>query len=644
MKDFGFVKTAAVCPRVTVGAADKNVDNMLPLIKVAASSGAQIIALPELCITGYTCSDLFSQDRLIESAEAALGRLILECADIGALVIVGLPVRVRGRLFNCAAAFQNGRLVGVVPKSYLPNYNEFYEKRHFVSGLDAPCDTVTLCGQEVPFGNMLFCADNGAAVGIELCEDMWVPVSPGTVLALSGADIIVNISASDEMVTKNDFRLSLIEQTSARCYCGYVYSSAGIGESTTDLVFSGACTIAENGGILARNERFERNGAAVYACIDIKKLEALRRNSEFYDNAARYADRDIRRVDITLPELKESDIDRNFDAHPFVPSDEKVRRARCAEIFNIQAAGLAKRIEHIGLKKAVIGISGGLDSALALLVADKAFDLLALPKENIICITMPGFGTTKRTKSSAVTLTECIGAQLRDIDIVPACTQHMRDIGHDMSILDVTYENVQARERTQILMDTANKEGALLVGTGDLSELALGWCTYNADHMSMYGVNASIPKTLVRWLIDSTVSCNLFPESIEVLKDVLDTPISPELLPPDENGKISQQTEELVGPYALHDFFLYYVLRFGFEPEKIFFLAEKAFDGVFDKETILRWLKSFYRRFFSQQFKRSCLPDGVKVGSVCLSPRGDWRMPSDAQAKSWLERAEKLNA
>lgn len=381
MKDFGFVKTAAVCPRVTVGAADKNVDNMLPLIKGAASSGAQIIALPELCITGYTCSDLFSQDRLIESAEAALGRLILECADIGSLVIVGLPVRVRGRLFNCAAAFQNGKLVGVVPKSYLPNYNEFYEKRHFVSGLDTPCDTVTLCGQEVPFGNMLFCADNGAAVGIELCEDMWVPVSPGTVLALSGADIIVNISASDEMVTKNDFRLSLIEQTSARCYCGYVYSSAGVGESTTDLVFSGACTIAENGGILARNERFERNGAAVYACIDVKKLEALRRNSEFYDNAARYADRDIRRVDITLPELKESDIDRTFDAHPFVPSDEKVRRARCAEIFNIQAAGLAKRIEHIGLKKAVIGISGGLDSALALLVADKAFDLLALPKK-----------------------------------------------------------------------------------------------------------------------------------------------------------------------------------------------------------------------------------------------------------------------
>ena len=582
MKDFGFVKTAAVCPRVTVG------------------------------------------------AEAALGRLVLECADIGALVIVGLPVRVRGRLFNCAAAFQNGRLVGVVPKSYLPNYNEFYEKRHFVSGLDTPCDTVTLCGQEVPFGNMLFCAGNGAAVGIELCEDMWVPVSPGTVLALSGADIIVNISASDEMVTKNDFRLSLIEQTSARCYCGYVYSSAGIGESTTDLVFSGACTIAENGGIL------ERNGAAVYACIDVKKLEALRRNSEFYDNAARYADRDIRRVDITLPELKESDIDRTFDAHPFVPSDEKVRRARCAEIFNIQAAGLAKRIEHIGLKKAVIGISGGLDSALALLVADKAFDLLALPKENIICITMPGFGTTKRTKSSAVTLTECIGAQLRDIDIVPACTQHMRDIGHDMSILDVTYENVQARERTQILMDTANKEGALLVGTGDLSELALGWCTYNADHMSMYGVNCSVPKTLVRYLVDF-VADERGGELGEVLREILATPVSPELLPPDKNGKIAQKTEDTLGPYEVHDFFLYHFQRFGASPDKLMFMACRAFDGVYSREQIEKWLRLFMKRFFSQQFKRSCIPDGPKVGSVSLSPRGDWRMPSDADASAWLD-------
>lgn len=636
MKDFGFVKTAAVCPRVTVGAPDKNVDNMLPLIREAASSGAQIIALPELSITGYTCSDLFSQDRLIESAEAALGRLVAECADIGALVIVGLPVRVRGRLFNCAAAFQNGKIAGVVPKSYLPNYNEFYEKRHFVSAFDAPCDTAEICGEEVPFGTMLFCADNGAAVGIEVCEDMWVPVSPGAVLALGGANILVNISASDEMVTKNEFRRGLIEQTSARCYCGYVYSSAGVGESTTDLVFSGACTVAENGGILAENERFERDGSAVCACIDIKKLEALRRNSEFYDNAARYAERDMRRVAITLPTLKEDDMDRAFDAHPFVPSDENVRRARCAEIFNIQAAGLAKRIEHIGLKKAVIGISGGLDSALALLVADRAFDLLRLPKENIICITMPGFGTTKRTKSSAVTLTECIGVELRDIDIVPACTQHMRDIGHDMSILDVTYENVQARERTQILMDTANKEGALLVGTGDLSELALGWCTYNADHMSMYGVNCSVPKTLVRYLV-SFVADERGGELGEVLREILATPVSPELLPPDSSGKIAQKTEDTLGPYEVHDFFLYHFQRFGASPDKLMFMACRAFDGVYSREQLEKWLRLFLKRFFSQQFKRSCIPDGPKVGSVSLSPRGDWRMPSDAHAEAWLD-------
>lgn len=636
MTDFGFVKTAAICPRVTVGAADKNVDALVPLIRQAASAGAQIIALPELCLTGYTCSDLFSQDKLIESAENALCRLLDECSDISALVTVGLPVRVRGRLFNCAAAFQCGKLLGVVPKSYLPNYNEFYEKRHFASGFDCPCDSVILCGEEVPFGSMLFCADNSAVIGIEVCEDMWVPVSPGTVLALSGANILINISASDEMVTKNNFRLNLIEQTSARCYCGYVYSSAGVGESTTDLVFSGACTVAENGAVLAENSRFERNGSLITACIDIKKLEALRRNSEFYDNAALYADDSVRRINITLPELKESDIDRNFDAHPFVPSDENVRKARCAEIFNIQAAALAKRMEHIGLKKALVGISGGLDSALALLVTDKAFDLLGLPKKNIICITMPGFGTTKRTKSSAVTLTECIGAELREIDIVPACTQHMQDIGHDMSVLDVTYENVQARERTQILMDTANKDGALLVGTGDLSELALGWCTYNADHMSMYGVNCSVPKTLVRYLV-SFVADERGGALGEVLREILATPVSPELLPPDKQGKIAQKTEDTLGPYEVHDFFLYHFQRFGTTPEKILFMACRAFDKVYTPEQLEGWLRLFIRRFFSQQFKRSCIPDGPKVGSVSLSPRGDWRMPSDADCAEWLD-------
>ena len=631
----GFLKACTVSPALRVADCAFNTQQTIAAMQRAALDGAQLAVFPELGLTGYTCGDLFFQQPLQRAAAKGLAAVLEASAGLDLVALVGLPVAVDGKLYNCAAVVCHGELLGLVPKTHLPNYGEFYEKRQF-NPAPAGVRTLRFAGQEVPFGNMLFCAGNGAAVGIELCEDMWVPVSPGTVLALSGADIIVNISASDEMVTKNDFRLSLIEQTSARCYCGYVYSSAGIGESTTDLVFSGACTIAENGGILARNERFERNGAAVYACIDVKKLEALRRNSEFYDNAARYADRDIRRVDITLPELKESDIDRSFDAHPFVPSDEKVRRARCAEIFNIQAAGLAKRIEHIGLKKAVIGISGGLDSALALLVADKAFDLLALPKENIICITMPGFGTTKRTKSSAVTLTECIGAQLRDIDIVPACTQHMRDIGHDMSILDMTYENVQARERTQILMDTANKEGALLVGTGDLSELALGWCTYNADHMSMYGVNCSVPKTLVRYLVDF-VADERGGKLGEVLREILATPVSPELLPPDKNGKIAQKTEDTLGSYEVHDFFLYHFQRFGASPDKLMFMACRAFDGVYSREQIEKWLRLFMKRFFSQQFKRSCIPDGPKVGSVSLSPRGDWRMPSDADASAWLD-------
>ncbi|MBS7362089.1 MAG: NAD(+) synthase [Clostridia bacterium] len=636
MTDFGFVKAAALSPRVTVANPEENVEKIIASIRSAADGGAQIIALPELCISGYTCSDLFSQDRLIESSERALQKLLESTADISALCITGLPVRACGRLYNCAAVFQSGSLLGVVPKSFLPNYNEFYEKRHFKSGLTAPCKSVRLCNTEVPFGSMLFCGENGAVIGVEICEDMWVPVSPGSILALSGANIIVNISASNEMVTKNDFRKSLIEQTSARCYCGYVYSSAGVGESTTDLVFSGACTIAENGATLAENERFERGGAAVSACIDVKKLEALRRNSEFYDNASYFAKSDIPCIPVTLPALDESLIDRKFEPHPFVPQDEKVREKRCGEILNIQAAGLAKRMEHTGIKKAIIGISGGLDSALALLVTDRAFQLMGLPKKNIICVTMPGFGTTNHTKSSAVRLTECIGAELRQIDIVPACTQHMRDIGHDMNVLDVTYENVQARERTQILMDIANKECALLVGTGDLSELALGWCTYNADHMSMYGVNCSVPKTLVRYIVDYEAK-RFGGELGEVLRTILETPVSPELLPPDKDGKIAQKTEDTLGPYEVHDFFLYHFERFGTSPEKLMFMASRAFSGVYTEDQLKGWLRIFVRRFFSQQFKRSCVPDGPKVGSVSLSPRGDWRMPSDADCSVWLD-------
>ncbi|MBQ2775839.1 MAG: NAD(+) synthase [Clostridia bacterium] len=636
MLNFGFVKTAAVSPRVTVANPDKNVDKMIEVIEKAAQTGAQVIALPELCISGYSCGDLFSQDRLIEACEKALKKLLLKTADIAALCVVGMPVRACSRLYNCAVVFQSGKLLGVVPKSFLPNYNEYDEKRHFESGLTAVCKSVCLCGEEVPFGDMLFCAQNGAVIGVEVCEDMWMPISPGSVLALSGANIIVNLSASDETVTKNNFRKSLVEQFSAQCYCGYVYSSAGVGESTTDLVFSGACMISEYGAILAENERFERDGSFVTACIDVKKLDALRRDSEFYDNATRFVKSDIHRVSVTLPELYEEQMDRSFNAHPFVPSDEKERNERCREILNIQSAALAKRMEHIGVKKAILGISGGLDSALALLVADRTMELLGLPKSNIICVTMPGFGTTKRTKSSAVKLTECIGAELREVDIVPACTQHMQDIGHDMNMLDVTYENVQARERTQILMDMANNDGAILVGTGDLSELALGWCTYNADHMSMYSVNCSVPKTLIRYIIDY-VAKQKGGELGEVLADILATPVSPELLPPDKEGKIAQKTEDTLGPYEVHDFFLYNFQRFGTSPDKIFFMACRAFEGVYEKEQIAAWLKLFIKRFFSQQFKRSCIPDGPKVGSVSLSPRGDWRMPSDADSSVWLD-------
>lgn len=635
MTDFGFVKTAAASPRVTVANPEKNVDKIIESIKQAEQTGAQIIALPELCISGYSCGDLFSQDRLIDACQDALCRLLESTADIAALAIVGMPVRACGRLYNCAVVFQSGKILGVVPKSFLPNYNEYDEKRHFESGLTAVCDSVNLCGQRVPFGDMLFCDESGAVIGVEVCEDMWMPISPGSILALNGANIIVNLSASNELVTKNNFRKSLVEQMSAQCYCGYVYSSAGVGESTTDLVFSGACLIAEYGAVLAQNERFERNGSLVTACVDIKKLDALRRDSEFYDNATRFAKSEMRRVSVTLPKLDTDKIDRNFNAHPFVPADEKDRDERCMEILNIQSAALAKRMEHIGVKKAILGISGGLDSALALLVADRTAELLGLPKSNIICVTMPGFGTTKRTKSSAVTLTECIGAELREIDIVPACTQHMQDIGHDMNLLDVTYENVQARERTQILMDMANKEGALLIGTGDLSEMALGWCTYNADHMSMYGVNCSVPKTLIRHII-GYVAKSRGGELKKVLEDILQTPVSPELLPPDKDGKIAQKTEDTIGPYEVHDFFLYHFQRFGTSPDKILFMAERAFEGVYTKEQLVVWLKLFVKRFFTQQFKRSCVPDGPKVGSVSLSPRGDWRMPSDADWSAWL--------
>ena len=633
--DMGFVKVAALSPTVTVANPEKNAETALAAIKKAAAEGVQVMVLPELHLSGYTCGDLFQQDRLIARCEEALNKIRKETASIQALIAVGLPVRLCDSLYNCAAVLQSGKILGVVPKQYLPNYQEFYEKRWFAPGNRLLSRQVTLCGETVFFGSQLFRLGN-AVIGVEICEDLWVPLPPSSHLVLTGANLILNLSASNELVAKNAYRRELIAGQSGRCICGYVYASAGVGESTTDLVFSGACTVAENGSILAESERFSRTGSRAVACIDVAKLSAERRkNGSFHDNAVDFSE-GIPTVTGVLPHLELYRMDRSYDPTPFIPGDQRTREERCKEIFAIQAAGLAKRLSHTGLKRAVIGISGGLDSTLALLVASETMKLLQYPSENILCITMPGFGTTDRTYQNALELIASLGAELREIDIRPACIQHMKDIGHDPSIHDITYENTQARERTQILMDLANKSGGLLVGTGDLSELAMGWCTYNGDHMSMYGVNASVPKTLVRYLVDYVASRS-DERTAAVLREVLDTPVSPELLPPDENGQIAQKTEENIGPYELHDFFLYHFLRFGFDREKLAFLAERAFDGRYSPEEVEKWLELFLKRFFSSQFKRSCLPDGPKVGSVSLSPRGDWRMPSDADRSIFLE-------
>ena len=632
---YGFIKAAALSPKTVVADPRSNGEAALSALLQAQNAGVQLAVLPELTLSSYTCADLFHHNALISGCEEALSRLLSATASLPLIFAIGLPVRVGAGLFNCAAVCQQGRILGLVPKTYLPNYQEFYEKRWFASAADLPASTVTLCGQEVPVGEMLF-RFGPLTVGIELCEDLWVPVPPSSLLALRGANVILNLSASNELVAKNDYRRGLVSRQSAGCICGYLYASAGVGESTTDLVFSGACTVAENGTILAESPRFSWDTVMAVGCIDLEKLAAeRRRDGSFLDNAARMKLSPLPVVEGELPQLDAAQIDRSFDPTPFIPRDAAARADRCREIFAIQAAGLARRLAHTGLKKAVIGISGGLDSTLALLVSAEAMKLLGLPAGNILAVTMPGFGTTDQTYQNALELIASLGATFKEVDIRPACNQHMKDIGHDPSIHDVTYENTQARQRTYILMDLANKEGGILVGTGDLSELALGWCTYNGDHMSMYGVNASVPKTLVRHLVDyvADTSDN---RTAAVLRRVLDTPVSPELLPPDENGQIQQKTEEKIGPYELHDFFLYHFLRFGFDREKIQFLAERAFEGRYDAATIDRWLSTFLRRFFISQFKRSCLPDGPKVGSVSLSPRGDWRMPSDASMVAFL--------
>ena len=633
----GFLKVCAVSPRVTVAGVQSNLNAALQEIEKANKNNVQILVFPELFLSGYTCGDLFLQTALQDACKSALTAVCRATENSALVVVIGLPLKFGASLYNCAAVVQNGMVVAVVPKTYIPNYNEYYEKRWFASG-DGVNGTIKLNEQEVPFGQTLVRLSDDAVLGVELCEDLWTPSTPSTSLALSGANIIVNLSASNEVVTKNDYRKNLICMQSAKDFCAYIYASAGVGESTTDLVFSGACTVAENGALLSEGERFAFNGSMAEACIDIEKLNAERAHNTSFTDAAKKLKEKLSEVStpVEVSDLEYNEVNRSFDPHPFVPSDSAEKDERCREILSIQSHALAKRMSHIGAKKAIIGISGGLDSTLALLVTARALKILNLPNENMICVTMPGFGTTDRTYQNAVELIHAFGATFMEISIRNAARGHMADIGHDESVHDITYENTQARERTQILMDLANKHGAVLVGTGDLSELALGWCTYNADHMSMYGVNAGVPKTLVRHLVRN--EAQQLPEEIsKILNDILDTPVSPELLPPDENGNIQQKTEETLGPYEVHDFYLYHFLRFGTRPEKLLFMASRAFASIYTEEQLKNWLKLFVRRFFTNQFKRSCLPDGPKVGSVSLSPRGDWRMPSDADCSVWLD-------
>ena len=633
----GFVKVAAVTPEIRVADCGFNTGQICKGMKAAFAEGAKIIVFPELCVTGYTCGDLFWQDKLVTEAKHELYHIIRQSAGHDGLVFVGLPWEKDGKLYNVAAVISDGRLLGLVPKRYLPNYNEFYEARHFAPG-NEKVEWVKFEGKPVPFGmNLLFCADmpRGLCVAAEICEDLWAANPPSVSHALAGANVIVNLSASDEVTGKYQYRESLISNQSARLLCGYIYASAGEGESTQDLVFGGHNLIAENGCILKESRRFMTG--AVYTELDISRLRADRRRmTTFQPQGAE----DYEKVRFAL-EDEETKLTRTFDPAPFVPSDEAQRAGRCEEIFMIQALGLKKRLQHTGSKCAVVGISGGLDSTLALLVMAKAYDMLGIPRSQMTAVTMPGFGTTDRTYNNACELTRRLGAELLEVSIRDAVMQHFSDIGHDPSVHDVTYENAQARERTQILMDIANQKNGMVIGTGDMSELALGWATYNGDHMSMYGVNCSVPKTLVRHLVRYYADTCEDKAISQILYDVLDTPVSPELLPP-KDGEISQKTEDLVGPYELHDFFLYYLLRFGFTPSKIYRVAKLAFAGAYDDETILKWLKKFYWRFFSQQFKRSCVPDGPKVGSVALSPRGDLRMPSDACVKIWMSELEAL--
>ncbi|MBR4379975.1 MAG: NAD(+) synthase [Bacteroidaceae bacterium] len=634
--DYGYVKVAAAIPGVKVADCMYNAAEIEKLIVEANDKGVEIITFPELALTAYTCGDLFAQQLLLDEAERGLLQIMQNTRQMDIISIIGLPVSVHGMLLNAAAVIQHGKVLGVVPKYYLPNYKEFYEMRWFTSGDMIKQDNVRLCGQLVPVTHDMLFETPKAIFGVEICEDVWAPIPTSSILTLKGADIICNLSATDECIGKHDYLCQLLSQQSARSMSGYVYSSCGFGESTTDVVYAGNALIYENGRLLARSKRFEMDPQLIISEIDVQFLRGERRvNTTFATSMRQYIGKEALRVTIDRTTDKPLELTREYDPHPFVPQGNTLDE-RCEEIFSIQMAGLAKRLIHTYAKTAIVGISGGLDSTLALLVCVRTFDKLKRDRKDIIGITMPGFGTTDRTYNNAINLMKSLGVTIREISIKDACIQHFKDIGHDVNNHDVTYENSQARERTQILMDVANQMNGMVIGTGDMSELALGWATYNGDHMSMYGVNGSVPKTLVIHLVKWVALHDMDELSKLTLLDIVDTPISPELIPADEQGNIKQKTEDLVGPYELHDFFLFYFIRCGFSPSKILMLAKRSFAGVYDEETINKWLHTFCRRFFNQQFKRSCLPDGPKVGTIALSPRGDWRMPSDASSSSWL--------
>ncbi len=649
---FDYYRVCTAVPDVRVADVEYNTDRIMDMLAKADKENADVICFPELCVTGYTCGDLFFQDILIKKCKSAIARILSGTKDLDMVIAIGAPCLIEHQLFNAAYIIHKGVICGINIKSFIPNYNEFYEKRWFSYAGDLVSDEtiskeVADCEESytIPVGNnIIYNLDGRLIIGAEICEDMWAPISPSTWMTVSGAELILNLSASNDTIGKRRFRHDLVKSKSVSLMCAYIYTSAGAGESTTDLVFSGHSMIVENGHVLKENEKIADNDYMLVSDIDIGKIRADRLKGKTYKDSysAYLGNTDIREIYIRDTNIGSDGALYDISKCPFIPSNEEKRLGRCNDIFKMQVSGLAKRLSVTG-GKMVVGVSGGMDSTLTLLVCAKTLKELGLPMSNLVGITMPAFGTSGRTYNNSIKLMETLGITAKTISIKEACLKHYEDIGHNPEIKDVTFENVQARERTQVLMDYANKIGAIVVGTGDLSELALGWCTYNADQMSMYGVNASIPKTLVKWMIDSVIRHNIFPESTDVLRDIIDTPISPELLPPDKDGNITQKTEDSVGPYELHDFFMYYIIRYGFTPRKIYYMAKRAFNGSYEKDVILKWLKTFYRRFFSQQFKRSCMPDGVKVGSVCLSPRGDWRMPSDAVANIWMQEIEELD-